>query len=300
MLLGEYGVLQGGQAIVCAVDKRITVTLTPRVDEKINIDSTLHGQYATELAAVNIEKPFQFVLGAIRQYQPWLRKGFDLHIATEFSDKIGFGSSAAVTVATMSAIMNWLNIRSAPLDIVRQGRNIIRQIQGVGSGADISASVLGGVVAYRNQPVSAEKYTSLHPLTVLYAGYKTKTADAIQHVQQQFASHPHLLRSLHTSINQCAMEGAQLIRKEDWQSFGKIMNVQQGMMEALGVSTPLLQNMVTTLREGNAMFGAKISGSGLGDCVVGLGDTTVSSPLPQGVEQIPVAMTLQGVKCEKI
>ena len=36
--VGEYAVLYGKHALVCAVDKRITVTLTPR-DDKITIHS---------------------------------------------------------------------------------------------------------------------------------------------------------------------------------------------------------------------------------------------------------------------
>lgn len=303
MLLGEYGVLHGGQALVCAVDKRITVTLTPREDEIIEIHSSLHGHYATSLTDIKIEKPFHFVLSAIQQHLPKIKRGCQLDIVSEFSDKVGLGSSAAVTVATLAALVTWLGIRMAPLDLVRQGRNVVRQVQGVGSGADIAASVYGGIVGYTAQPLSAEKYSQLHPLTVLYAGYKTPTVDAIKRVQTQFATHPNLFRTINQSISQCAIEGMQLVRKEDWTSFGKIMNVQQGMMESLGVSVPLLQDMIKDLRQSPEILGAKISGSGLGDCVIGLGHVSraFSAELSaQGVQQIPVAMTLQGVHCEKI
>lgn len=302
MLLGEYAVLHGKQAIVCAVNKRITVTLTPRQDERIEIQSALHGHYTTELTKIKIEKPFQFVLGALQQYQPKMKRGCDIEITSEFSDKVGLGSSAAVTVATLAALVTWLNIRISAIELVRQGRNVVRAVQGIGSGADIAASVYGGMVNYQSQPIMAEKFSTACPLTVLYAGFKTPTTDAIKHVQDYFATRPQLFRTLTNSIGQCAYEGMQQIRKEDWTQLGDIMNIQQGMMESLGVCTPLLRHMIDDLRKQPGITGAKISGSGLGDCVIGLGKLPESYTFTdgQGVQRIPVEITQEGVHCEKI
>ncbi len=297
MLLGEYAVLHGKQALVCAIDQRIEVILTPRTDKKIFIESDLYGQYHTDLLALKIEKPFQFVLGALLQYQVKLKRGCDIAITSTFSDQVGLGSSAAVTVATLAALISWLNIRMSPLDLVRQGKQVIKQVQGIGSGADIAASVYGGLVGYQAQPLFAEKFHHLHPLTVLYAGYKTPTVDAIKRVQQSFSAYSSLFLHITNSIGQCATEGIQLVRKMDWAKLGHIMNIQQGMMESLGVSDVSLTKMVNTLREQPGMLGVKISGSGLGDCVVGLGESAHDH---NGFQRIAINMSAQGVQCEKI
>lgn len=302
MLLGEYAVLYGQQALVCAVDKRINVTLTPREDERIEIYSSLHGQYTTELSQLSIEKPFQFVLGVLKQYQPVLRRGCRIDITTAFSDKMGLGSSSAVTVATLAAVVTWLNIRMTPLDMIRQGRHVVRQVQGVGSGADIAAAVYGGIVNYQAQPIAAEKFHVTCPLTALYAGFKTSTVEAIKHVQQQFSARQQLFRQINMAIGQCVVDAIPSVRKGDWAKLGEVMNIQQGMMESLGVSSPLLQAMVNDLRRQPGVCGAKISGSGLGDCVIAIGElpeSYVFSGEGAAVQRIPVAMTLQGVQCEK-
>jgi mevalonate kinase len=299
MLLGEYAVLYGKHALVCAVDKRITVTLTPREDDQVHIHSDLHGHYVTDLNQLSIDKPFHFVLSALKEFQTRIKRGCDLDIQSNFSDRVGLGSSAAVTVATLAALVGWLNIRMSALDLVRQGRNIIRQVQGVGSGADIAASVFGGMVGYQAQPLVAEKYAFTHPLTALYAGYKTPTVEAIAKVQQYFAAHPTLFRQLAQSIGQCAQEGMLCVRKNEWKKLGEIMTIQQGLMESLGVSTPLLRDMVADLQKQEYIFGAKISGSGLGDCVIGLGETPAHYTYAN-LERIPVEMSLLGVQCEKI
>jgi len=303
MLLGEYAVLHGKHALVCAVDKRITVTLTPRMDERVEIHSSLHGQHVTDINQLIAQKPFHFVIGALKQYQGRLKQGCDIQIESEFSDKIGFGSSAAVTVATLAALITWLNIKIQPLDLLRQGRQVVRQVQGVGSGADVAASVYGGIVGYQAQPLSAEKLSVTHPITALYAGFKTPTVEAIQKVQQSFAPHPNLFRHISNSIGQCALEGMHYARKEDWATLGNVMNIQQGMMESLGVSTPLLHELVDGLRKQPTILGSKISGSGLGDCVIGLGElpgSYVFTGEHLGMQHIAVNMTLQGVYCEKI
>lgn len=296
MLLGEYAVLYGKPSLVCAIDKRITVTLTPRADDRIEIQSSLHGHHSTVLSNLALVKPFHFVLGAIKEYQAKLRRGFDLHIESEFSDKVGFGSSAAVTVATIATIVTWLRITISPIQLLRQGRNVIRHIQGIGSGADVAGSVYGGIVAYQAQPLIAEKFSITHPLTAVYAGFKTPTAEAIKRVQDAFATRTDLFRLLTNSIGQCAIDGIQMLRRGDWKGFGDIMNIQQGLMESLGVSTPLMHEMIENLRKESGIQGAKISGAGLGDCVIGLGPG--HSGMTEG--NIPIEMSLQGVTCEKI
>lgn len=303
MILGEYAVLHGKPALVCAIDKRITVTLTPRSDHRIEIESSLHGHYATDLSTFLVKKPFHFVLEALKQYHTQLKWGCNINIVSEFSDKIGLGSSAAITVAMLAATMSWLDIRVAPDDLILQGREVVRRIQGIGSGADVAASVCGGLIGYRAEPLEVEKIFTTHPITVLYAGYKTPTVEAIKYVQERFSAYPILFREINNSIGQCALEGIHSTQKNAWTNLGIIMNIQQGMMESLGVSSPLLQEMVEDLRKQSGILGAKISGSGMGDCVIGLGDVHeqyTGTSKHAGVQRIPVAMTLEGISCEKI
>lgn len=299
MMLGEYGVLYGLPALVCAIDKRITVTLTSRDDNNIVIESATHGRYTTNIDSLTIEQPFQFVLAALKQYQAVMRRGCDIQIEANFSDQVGFGSSAAVTTATLAALTHWMNNRPQTDKhelLLRQGRHVVRQVQGVGSGADVAASIYGGMVGFQTQPLLAERMMQTHPLTVLYSGYKTKTADAIKQIQARFAEHPRVFKALANGIGKCAEEGIQWVRKGQWQRLGEVMSMQQGLMEALGVSDATLRGMVDRLRDIPGIFGAKISGAGLGDCVIGLGEVGAVD----GMEAIPLTMTLQGVICEKI
>jgi mevalonate kinase len=163
--------------------------------------------------------------------------------------------------------------------------------------------VYGGIVGYQAQPLFAEQFQALAPINAIYAGFKTTTVDAINRVQIQFAMRPHLFKHISNSIGQCAIEAMQFINTENWSMVGELMNIQQGLLEALGVSMPLLRDIIEELREQSGIHGAKISGSGFGDCVIGLGELPDNYQFAgrwDGVRRIPVQMTLQGVQCEKI
>lgn len=290
MLLGEYAVLHGKTAVVVAVDKRVTVTIRPRDDNKIHIDSERFGAWATDISRLAITAPYHFVTACLLQYKNKMPSGCDIDITAEFSDQVGLGSSAAVTVATLAALGAWHKSSLASNLLLCEARTIIRQVQGVGSGADVAASVMGGIVAYNAEPLSVEKFELNLPLTVIYSGAKTTTVTAIQRVQEHFAASPDLYESLCNAIHQCANQGVHSLHEQNWQELGMAMNTQQGLMQALGVSTPLLDELIAQLHLQPNIQGAKISGSGLGDCVIGLGTADMV-----GVQQIKVNVGREGV-----
>jgi mevalonate kinase len=267
MILGEYAVLHGHPALVAAIDRRLVVSLNPRTDKKIEIFSAL-GNYATTIDKIEIIPPFSFILAALQKFN--LVTGCTLTIEADFSDQLGFASSAAVTVSTMAVLMSWLDIPYSSEDLILQSRDIVRKVQGFGSGADVAACVLGGFVSYRAEHFLAERL-AYYPLTVLYSGAKTKTRDAVQFVKNKFSSYPSVLTKIYHAIGETAAAGISAVKNEDWKSLGNVMNIHQGLHEALGVNTQELQHAIQLLRTDPQILGAKISGSGLGDCVIGLG-----------------------------
>lgn len=291
MLLGEYAVLHGGHALVAAVDHRMTVRLSPRNDSAIHITSQL-GKLEIDLKQFAVQPPFQFLLTAIKNYLEQLPSGFNIIVDSEFSDQMGFASSAAVTVATLKVLHEWLQLPISNHDLILKARDVVRLVQGMGSGADVAACVLGGVVAYRAEPFSADTIPYQHPITVIYSGGKTKTADAIRMVNHYFSSHPKLFESICQAIDTCAQVGIHAAHESDHIELGKIMNVQQGLMDSLGVCTPILTGIIDMLRNDPAILGVKISGSGFGDCVIGLGEA-------KNTKRIHCSIDSRGLYCEK-
>ena len=272
MLFGEHAVLQRKHALVGAIDKRITVELIPRDDRVIKINSDTLGEFELTLEQFEIKEPFQFVLQAINQLRDKLASGFNLQINSEFSHQVGLGSSAAVTVATLAALKIWLEQKDPDLmQLFFAAKEVINLVQGVGSGADVAASVFGGVVAYRTTPLLIERIATALPLVTVYSGSKLATKNVIFQVERLRSKHINIFEILYDTIDRCTIEAMDAIKAQDWEKLGEIMDIHQGLQDALGVNNKTLANVIFALRKHKAILGAKISGSGLGDCVIALG-----------------------------
>ena len=271
MLLGEHAVLHGHHALVAAINRRITVELFETADETVEIISNL-GSYKAPLDELVEHPSFTFVLQAIQQQRPRLPGGFKLKIESDFSADIGFGSSAAVTVATHAALMDWTMAGEEPPKnaLFKQSLETVRAVQGRGSGADLAAAVFGGTVDYATEP-SFDPVAVSVPLTAVYCGYKTPTPEVIQTVEQARVADPTKFDRLYAEIDAGVVEAVACLRNHDFPGFGEILNRGQELMESMGVNTPELAEIVAALQAEPDVFGAKISGSGLGDCAIGIG-----------------------------
>ncbi|QBG47178.1 GHMP kinase [Verrucomicrobia bacterium S94] len=189
MLLGEHAVLHGNRALIGAIDRRIQVELFPIPENVLEIDSGL-GTYRASLSDLKDDPRFRFVLQAVRRHLDAVPSGLFLKIHSEFSADIGFGSSAAVTVATHAALMFWLSGNTpAPERLFDEALKTVQTVQGRGSGSDLAASVFGGIVGYTIDPDFIPLNVSI-PLTAVYCGYKTPTPDVILRVEQLKADDP--------------------------------------------------------------------------------------------------------------
>lgn len=270
MLMGEHAVLQGKQAIVCAIDRRLYMQLTPNATRTVVINDTRLGELIIELDSLSVQVPFKFVLQTILYFKDKIPSGFNLEIDSEFSSVIGFGSSAAVTVATVAVISKWLKINNTHDDIFQTAKKIMLDVQGVGSGADIAASVYGGVLSYA-LAAPAHKLPSIPPITAIYAGYKTPTTEVIKIVQTAQAQNPSKFAQIFDSMQSCVTQAIEAIKNSDWPLLGKLFVQHHQLQAQLGTSDVQLEEIVKHLLIQPEIYGAKISGAGLGDCVIGLG-----------------------------
>ncbi|MCO5043659.1 MAG: GHMP kinase [Kiritimatiellae bacterium] len=286
MLLGEHAVLHGHRALVAAVDQRLRVALSPRNDRTIEITSAL-GQHRTELETLEHHPRFHFVMEAIRRQAPTLPCGFSLQIESDFSHTIGFGSSAAVTVATVATLRAFARTPTDPDAVRDESIAVIRAVQGRGSGADVAASTHGGIVAYRAEPREVRVLTAQFDLCAVYSGYKTPTPEVISRVEELWADQPEALQHLYALINENVETGIAALEANDLRALGASLNAGQLLMDRLGVNTPELAAIVDALQADPGIHGAKISGSGLGDCAIGLGAPQAahlpSPPIPASI-----------------
>lgn len=300
-LLGEYAVLFNEPAIACGLNLRVIAHLEPRADDSIVISSSL-GSYSTNLRDISIVSPLEFVLAALKHFAKLMPSGCNIIIKSEFSNTVGLGSSAATTVACVAIIVKWLKLEMTNIELLRLTHQIVLEIQSVASGVDLAASIFGGVISYQKEPLKVANLPNIPDITLVYSGRKTITSSAVSRVSSIFSELRGLQSQIHQAIGTCSKKAEKAIMVQDWVSLGRLCNIHHGLQEALCSGTDILSKIVYQLREYDTVYGAKISGSGFGDCAIAIG-TIPPKTFPrndlertQGIMQIPVIISEIGYK----
>ncbi len=294
MLMGEHAVLRGNPALVAAVNERITVAVLPRDDDRVLIESEI-GAYCKPLGDVQIEPPFEFVLAAVLALGGG--GGLDIQVQSSFSSRVGLGSSAAVTVASVAALLALQDKGIDPPNVFALALESSRRAQkGKGSGADVAASTYGGVVRY----LMDGDVTSLDIVppvfSMVYCGYKKPTPEVIEIVHTFEAVHPNEASAIFAEMEKLTIDAEQALLGGDADLMGHLMNRFHACQQALGVSNEDLDRIAAGLSTSPGISGAKISGSGLGDCVIGFGSDAAVVP---GYDKISVHISNRGVRVEE-
>lgn len=138
-LFGEYAVLGGGWALVAATDRAVHV----------DYDEARHGYEvvgAPLTADTRLPRAAMRALGEHEDRVEHLRA--DLSELYVDGQKLGLGSSAASTIASMLAVKP--DLHTQPMHLFDRAFAAHRDIQnGKGSGADVACAAFGGLIAYR-------------------------------------------------------------------------------------------------------------------------------------------------------
>jgi mevalonate kinase len=81
------------------------------------------------------------------------------------------------------------------------------------------------------------------------------------------------------------------------------MNINQGYLESLGVSSAKLSAMIYAARDAGA-YGAKLSGAGVGDCMIALAPDAKRKAIEKAIkaaggEVLKIKTNAKGVSVEK-
>jgi mevalonate kinase len=301
MLLGEHSVLENKHAMVAAIDKRIKITLKARKDFKIIIDSDIGKLECSlnEVEKLKSQKPFTFILETIFFFRNQLSYGFELSIIADFSNQLGLGSSASITVTAVALFQKFCYPKRIynKIDIFHTARIIVRKVQNCGSGADIAASLYGGILGYiQNEPYIIEKFKSIIPIILIYSGSKTSTKDVVEYVKNARIYDKENFANYDQIMDNTTLKAFQYLKQNNLKELGNIMNIQHKILNNFGVATKLLNELVDILSSCESIYGAKISGSGLGDCVLGLGSChNISLPKDSNVQLINTSISSHGL-----
>lgn len=280
MVCGEHAVLEGHQAIVAAISQRLCCRFVAKDDGCVRFVSAL-GVYSCTLGDWQMDSRFAFALQVCREVA--LDVAVEVVIESEIDPNRGFASSAALVVALLAGFLRLQGKVFSLEELHARALRVVRIVQGRGSGADLAAAVYGGFLAYAYQEEAKVERLPVPDFLsfVRYAGYKRKTAEVIAEVKALYQGREDVLNALYCEMGRISDVAIWALKKGDTAKFCKALNAYQGLMERLGVCDDVQKQHV---QEG-LLSGAqaiKISGSGLGDCVLAFAKCALS----EGFEQV--------------
>ncbi len=195
-------------------------------------------------------------------------RNFELVIDASVPGAMGLGSSAAVAVVAIRALAKMADI---DLDVERVNEIAFqceKLAHGTPSGVDNTIASHGQPILFRAGEV-IEVFDTLPPLVVACSSQRGNTAEQVAAVRRRYDANPKHFDALFAEIDALSVDGAAALRAGDYAALGARMDLCHGILNAIGVSTPELESMVSLAREYGAA-GAKLTGAGGGGSVVAL------------------------------
>lgn len=267
--MGEHSVVYGYPAIAIPLQGiEVKCRIYP-ADEKIHFD-----YYDTLSTAVY----------AALEYLNHTDVAVSYDIRSEIPQKRGMGSSAAISIAAIRAVFDYFeqSIDMETLEILVNKAEIIAHSNP--SGLDAKTCLSDKAITFiRNIGFSTLNLDLDAYLVIADTGIYGNTREAVEKVAQaEEANLPHL-----AALGDLTEMVQKAIQAKTISEIGPLMTKAHSHLQAIGVSIDKADQLVQISLE-NGALGAKMSGGGLGGCIIALAQTKAQA------EKISKALTEGG------
>ena len=181
----------------------------------------------------------------------------------------GLGSSAAVSAAIVRAVANAGGVRLSPAEthaLVQEAEQIAH---GTSSGLDGHAVQSLTPLRFQAGKPTTVKVAERMTFVIADTGTSGSTSSAVNGVRMLRTVLPEAVERMTRDLTEVVEDSADALAVGDAPRLGRNMNAAHRHLARIGVSSPALDALVAVALEAGA-YGAKLTGSGLGGCVLAL------------------------------
>ncbi len=303
ILFGEHSVVYGKPAIAAAINLRTYVWAEFNDSGAIKIEAKDIRVPGLTVSFSEDEIYFESDYGKAAEVLSYVReaielvreeadkrdRGITVSITSQIPVGAGLGSSAAVAVATIGAVSKLLGLELTKEEIGELGHKVELLVQGASSGIDPTVSAIGGFIHYEKGKFEHLPFMEL-PIVVGYTGSSGSTKELVARVRKTKEEMPEIIEPILFSMGKVVEKAKEILLSDldddvRFEMLGKLMNINHGLLDALGVSTKKLSELVYAARTAGAL-GAKITGAGGGGCMYALA--------PEKQREVATAITIAG------
>lgn len=209
--------------------------------------------------------------------------GYALSVEGALPFKVGLGSSAALSVATLRALSASVGVTLDDEALAEGAMELERVFHKHPSGLDHQTSIHGGALLYQRgasgdvsgsssgapPEMRAVEVGAPITLALTWTPRQGSTADAVRDVARRREDQPDEVGELMREIGALTRRGVVALREGNLVELGELINLNHKLLCELGVSSPELNASCEHFRRSGAL-GAKMSGAGRGGVSFGL------------------------------
>jgi hydroxymethylglutaryl-CoA reductase len=260
ILLGEHAVVYGKHALALPMFGAVAVTLR---DQPV------------ELAFPELEAAIELIKNKLGVAD----SPYGVQVVSRLPLAMGLGSSAAFAVAIARAFnaKHELGLDDAAINEIAFACE--KLAHGTPSGIDNTIATYAEALLFSNDGLLQHQHVEISdapPIVVACGHQQGRTRELVAGVRERRDKNPAQYDSIFEQIDQLSLLGAEALSGGDYDELGHLMNICQGLLNAIGVSTPELESMVSIARAAGAT-GAKLTGAGGGGSIVALCPGTVDN-----------------------
>jgi hydroxymethylglutaryl-CoA reductase len=271
ILVGEHAVVYGSHAIAAPINLAIQAKvwdsdngihlLIPRwgVEEKIH--KGVEHKYS-------IYKSLDMILKDLHLQN----RSIKIEVLPHVPRAMGLGGSAALAVAIIRALDKHYKLKLSNEEINHLAYKSEKLVHGNASGIDNTLATYGKFILFKKGDPPAMKDVKIKqpiPIVVGLSGVESLTAKMVAKVHDAWTNNKSLYNRIFNEINDLALETVSIIEKHNLKQLGELMNVNQGLLNALQVSSQELEELIDIARR-NGALGAKLTGGGGGGAMVAI------------------------------
>ena len=261
----------GVKAILCAINKRISVTAEKSEENKISIKSNI-GNLTLEpnklISEINSPlKPFYYLANKMIQNQ---NTGIEIIVESDIPLGVGLGSSSACCVAGAAAISRLFH-KTSKEEILKLAIEAEKTIFENTSGADCTVCTYGGIMEYdkENGFKKIESEPNFH-LVIANSNIEHSTESIVTRVREFKEMDETRFATLCSNESKLVKDVLKFLKENNIKKIGDKAIQNQEYLETIGISNDKLREMIQIGQ--NKSFGAKITGAGGGGCIFALTD----------------------------
>jgi mevalonate kinase len=263
----------GVKAILCAINKRVTVTAEKIEEKKISIKSNI-GDLILEpnkpISEIDSPlKPFYYLANKLLQTQNQTT-GIEIIVESNIPIGVGLGSTSACCVAGAAAISR-LFAETSKEEILELAIAAEKTIFQNTSGADCTVCTYGGIMEYdkKNGFTKIESEPDFH-MVIANSNITHSTKSVVAEVNQFKEKNEIEFSKLCNDESELVEDVLKLLKNNDIKELGQKISQNQEYLETIGISNEKLRDMIQVGQKSS--FGAKITGAGEGGCIFSLTD----------------------------